>query len=56
MGSSLVWPSLVPCRDSNLPVHALPAYAKSAKADLSASERRATADIVAAIKLAEKKK
>ncbi len=39
-----------------MPVYALLAYAKSAKTDLSPSERRAAASIVAAIKHAERKK
>ncbi len=37
-----------------MPVYALLAYAKSAKTDLSPSERRAVAGIVAAIKRAER--
>jgi len=44
------------CGGEDIPVHALPAYAKSARTDLNPAERRAVAGIVAAIRGAGKEK
>ena len=44
------------CSGEDMPLYALLAYAKSSKADLNPSERRAVSAIVAAIKIAGKER